>query len=151
MFTCFLVTCNYDTAAERTSGCRLKTSDEWFKPFLGSARARRNYFVFINVHYGFWKADIRFDVWKWCWHRLAAKTKRWQMENAARSRAPNGKSSPPDVRRNRKTALGVNMLIYSLMPEKDATPVRKKRTQSDWQQGVHKERLQCGVWQKRVK
>lgn len=43
------------------------------------------------------------------------------------------------------------MLIYSLMPEKDATPVRKKTTQSDWQQGVHKERLECGVWQKRVK
>lgn len=148
MFMCFLVTCNYDTAAEHTSGCRLKTSDEWFQPFLGSNGPLWIILYLLMSITAFEKAIFALtfendaDI---SWPQNE-KVTNWE-----RSRAPDRKSSPPHVRRNRKTALGVNMLIYSLMPEKDATPVRKKTTHSNWQQGVHKERIESGVWQKRVK
>lgn len=64
---------------------------------------------------------------KWELHQLVAETN-MMISECCTFQDPKWKHCPPAVQRNRKkkTAVGVNMVIYSLMSEKDATLYERK-------------------------
>lgn len=72
--------------------------------------------------------------------------------NSCTFQDPKRKHSPPAVqwKRRKKNCCRCeydNIFTYA---RERSNPVGKKNTHSNWQQGVHKEWNECGVWEKRV-
>lgn len=117
--------------------------------------------LFCDIHDTLWNETFTLVLIS-KWHHdmrttsAGCRNKTWQIESAAHFRDPKRKRCPPAAQRNREKKKKKNCCrceygnIFTYVRER-GSPVWKKNTHSNWQQGVHKEWIECGVWEKRVK